>query len=235
VAALAPDALEALPLLDGPACAAVVDAVLALHPHWLQRHPAAPFFTLGVASYLDATDDGRALYEAAAAQQAPLLDEAFGPLYQKVTATLAQRLGEPVALARRQARPGFHVFLADPAFEEPVARVHCDLQHALLDWDGRTPEATLSFTLALELPAAGGGMDVWALRQAEWLALTPAQRLAAMAEAARRDIAYAPGELVLHSGELVHRIAATPLTPTDRRITLQGHGVRLDGRWQLYW
>lgn len=235
--ALAPDALEVLPLLDAAVCAATVETVFALQAHWIQRHPAAPFFTLGAASYLDAADaEGRAAYEARAAHDAPVLDGAFGELYAQVAAALTARLDEPVGLAPRQARPGFHVFLAHPAFQQPVARVHCDLQHELLDWGGQVPDGTLSFTLAVELPADGGGMDVWALAQADWVAATPPERLQALKTAPRRDLAYQVGDLVLHSGELVHRIAATPvLRPEDRRITLQGHGVRLDGRWLLYW
>lgn len=230
---LAPDALEALPLLDEDACAAVRAQVHALRPYWVGRHPEAPFFTLGAASYLDASAGTR--YATLAAQVNPQLAAAFAPLYARVCAALSERLSEPVQLAERQALPGFHVFLAHPAFARPVARLHCDLQHELLDWE-HPVEATLSFTLPVALPASGGGMEVWAIDTDDWLALSLPERKAALEHLPRRDVAYEAGALALHSGRLLHRIApAAEVAPGDERITLQGHGVRVNGAWQLYW
>jgi hypothetical protein len=37
-------------------------------------------------------------------------------------------------------------------------------------------------------------------------------------------------------GHLVHRIAATPeIRPGDARITMQGHAIRVNDRFVLYW
>ena len=42
--------------------------------------------------------------------------------------------------------------------------------------------------------------------------------------------------MALHAGHLLHQIApGTALQPQDERITLQGHGVYVDGAWRLYW
>lgn len=231
-AAIAPDAVHHWPLLEAGDCSAIVAAVEALKSEWTPRHPLAPFFTLGAASYLDG---GAAPYLTAAARLNPLLDEAFGPLYGRLTHALSERLNAPVVLAERYARPGFHVFLAHPAFERPVASVHCDLQHQLVG-EHAGPDETLSFTMPVALPREGGGMDVWDCDQDDWLAQSPAARLETLKTRPRRDVAYALGELVLHSGRLVHRIQASQaLAPDDARITLQGHGVRREGVWHLYW
>jgi hypothetical protein len=41
---------------------------------------------------------------------------------------------------------------------------------------------------------------------------------------------------VLHDGFLLHAIGApTVAAPYGQRITLQGHGVRRQGRWTIYW
>ena len=56
------------------------------------------------------------------------------------------------------------------------------------------------------------------------------------AEAVRTDHAYRLGELVLHSGDLLHQAApGVALAPSDERFTLQGHALRRDGTWELYW
>jgi arginine/lysine/ornithine decarboxylase len=47
---------------------------------------------------------------------------------------------------------------------------------------------------------------------------------------------YKIGELILHSGHILHQAAAgINLQPQDERITIQGHGVFSQGSWHLYW
>jgi hypothetical protein len=230
--------MESTPLLDAATCQSVVAAVLALRPAWVTRHPLAPFFTLGAASYLDASGPlGAAPYLEAANRLNPLLDAAFAPLFAAVVGALAKRLGVPVVLSDRQSRPGFHIFLGHPAFQDSVAQVHCDLQHELLNWGEHPPASeTLSFTLPVTMPPSGGGMDVWPITQAAWLALSPAERQASLKAQTPALVPYTAGTLVLHTGQLVHRISRThSFALDDQRITLQGHGIRLNGTWQLYW
>lgn len=233
-----PDAPITWPLLDGAECRAAADAILALRPSWIQRHHEAPFYTLGAASYMDAEGGpaGRARYEAMAQQYNPALEEAFGPLFARVAEAVAERLQAPVALTVKQALPGFHVFLSHPGFEQQVAPIHTDKQYELLDWGGRTPEATLSITLPIVVPEHGAWMHVWGMHRRDWPAALVEGWQAMLMRAPRHDVSYKPGELVFHSGQFVHRIApARSLGPDDARITLQAHGVLLDGVWQLYW
>ena len=65
-------------------------------------------------------------------------------------------------------------------------------------------------------------------------AFNPVRGLAATRRVER--FRYALGELFVHDGDHLHRIAADhPMASGERRLTLQGHGARLDGRWWLYW
>lgn len=227
------------PLFDDSECAAIGERVLALEPRWTRRNQWVPFYTLGGASYLDARSAaGRAAYLARAADDNALLRETFGWAYERLAATLAASLGEPVAYHPAFALPGFHVFLPCAVFESPFASVHRDLQYRLLDWTGTGADFTnpLSVTVAVALPAAGGGLQMWNLHHDEIADGTEqeVQRFAARVPPAFHP--YRVGWLNRHSGHLVHRIA--PMTfdgSGSPRITLQGHGVRCDGIWQLYW
>ena len=52
----------------------------------------------------------------------------------------------------------------------------------------------------------------------------------------RRFLPYRCGELVIHSGLMFHQIAEwKEIIPDDKRITLQGHGLRHGDGWIIYW
>ena len=49
-------------------------------------------------------------------------------------------------------------------------------------------------------------------------------------------VPYRTGTMLFTESELWHRISDSRcLTPGQRRVTYQGHGVRLDDRWILFW
>lgn len=107
----------------------------------------------------------------------------------------------------RAPLPGFHIFEIDGdewANNGLPELAHFDLQFHYLGTE-LTLEATLSFTLPLELPSGGAGFAVWELDEAD---------------ATRRNLSAAVFGRATASG---------------RRITLQGHGVRRAGRWTIYW
>jgi hypothetical protein len=225
-------------LLDDSACAAACDAVLALRARWIRRVPQVEFFTLGTASYLDREPD----YTTRLTALNPVLRAHFAPLHAAVTAALAEIVEEPVALAVDKALPGFHVWGVPGIPTEPVASLHFDLQFEQLAWpDGADLRRTLSFTLPLRLPRGGGGLSLWD---------TTKDRVDAFYREAgfhgtlndltlllpERFEPYRCGELVVHSGLELHRIApVAAVVPDDLRITLQGHGLRVGNRWQIYW
>jgi hypothetical protein len=227
------------PLFDEAECAEIGRQVMALEPMWTRRNEWVPFYTVGSASYLDCRNAAaRAAYLARAAEDNPLLRARFGWAYERLASALAESLGEPVEYAPAFALPGFHVFQPCMVFEQPFASVHLDLQYRLLDWEDASPDFTrpLSFTVAIALPATGGGLQSWDLHLDD---IGPRKDDEITRYAKRVDPSFHPyrlGWLNRHSGHLVHRIA--PMTFDEAgtpRITLQGHGVCCGGTWRLYW
>ncbi|GAB7534156.1 hypothetical protein [Burkholderia sp. 3C] len=205
--------------------------VLQLREHWRPRHPVAPFFTLGLAAYLDHGPHGTGLYADDAARHAAnaLLDAQFRPLLDTVAAALSARLGAPAVLAAaddRAALPGFHIYLPHPAFGKPVANVHRDLQFRdVFPAHEPTPGGLISFTLSLSTPP-GSGLRHWPAEPAE---------SDGNADGEPAFFPYRDGMLVVHDGLVTHQ-AVLACDGGVARITLQGHGLqREDGRFVLYW
>jgi hypothetical protein len=221
--------------LGASECADTLSRVNRLSDRWTMRGGYG-FFTLGVASYLDAAEL-RDTYLAAAALTNPILSDVFGHIYSGLRVFLQEVLDESVTYDERLPLPGFHIFQFDGsevADEMLAERAHFDLQFLLAvpQW---TPEATLSFTLPLGLPSGGGGLAVWPVRHEEILGYDlPARDIAAQSRCEIVD--YEIGRMVLHDGFLLHAIGAPAgSAPYGQRITLQGHGVRHEGQWTIYW
>jgi hypothetical protein len=232
--------IRRLAMFSDAECRAVGDRVNALREEWTARDPRLPFYTLGTASYLDATAGRFGAYSAAARYTNAILGEHFAPLLDRLRTTLEPVLGGPVRHDSRLALPGFHIFLADPAFTQPIADVHYDLQFEHLDWSPHTPietERQLSMTLAISLPRAGAGLRVWDIdrRQLDALSLNERRKHMERNRTARVHD-YRIGELALHSGYLLHQVEpARGYCDADERITLQAHAMPAGNEWVLYW
>jgi hypothetical protein len=233
-------AIRRLAMLSDVECGVIRDQVFALRPEWTGRDPRLPFHTLGTASYLDAPAGGFKSYSKAARRTNAILGEHFAPLLDRLCATLEPVLGGSVVHDPRFALPGFHVFLADPAFTRPVADVHYDLQFEHLDWSPHgsiDPERQLSMTLAIRLPRAGAGLRVWDIDRRHLDTLSPDERREHMQRNRNARVHdYRTGELALHSGYLLHQIEpARGYQEDDERITLQAHAMPAGDGWVLYW
>ncbi|WP_186017745.1 hypothetical protein [Burkholderia gladioli] len=215
-----------LDLLDDDAREAWVMRVMLARAHWRQRHPLVPFYTLGLAAYLDCAGGGTGLYHDGAARRASnaLLAGMFQPLLDRVAAALADCLGAPAALADDAALPGFHIYLPNPVFGGPVAKVHRDLQFQDV-YPGRRPGPgdLVSFTLSLSTPP-GSGLNQWSGEAGEAAQLGEPE-----------FFPYRDGMLIVHDGLVTHQ-AVLACDGSVERITLQGHGLRRDdGHFILYW
>jgi hypothetical protein len=231
---------EELPLsqhdiLDWEECVTIRDRVIALKSHWTERSPNN-FYTLGTASYLDASTDHDA-YIAAAAATNPLLQHEFEAPLEQVREFFEELLGDIVFYDPHYALPGFHVFIlkgGDQSNDDVARRAHFDLQwmHAI---PGHRPQGTLSFTLSIEQPSGGASMAIWPARYKDAVRLGFGARDYAAAHPWQR-VTYERGRIVIHDGYVLHAIgpAGVP-TPKGYRITLQGHGVRTSTGWMLYW
>jgi hypothetical protein len=228
------DTVRHLPILDAEECAAIVDRVHELRSLWVFRQPG--FFTLGRAAYMDCrSPPAREHYLREAGWLNEELLRGFAPLYDNLIATLEEALGEPCRLIEWQAIPGFHIWLGRgiPRIGFDAASVHFDLQYFDLGLDGGewpTLDEVVSFTLPVRLPQAGGGLNVWDVTHPEQVGWE------AWPYKAVSRVPYSVGSLVLHTGHEMHQIAPVErIAEGDQRVCLQGHGIRKDGAWLLYW
>ncbi|MGW2426200.1 hypothetical protein ACWC0C_44590 [Streptomyces sp. NPDC001709] len=227
-------------VLDEQRCGEVSDRLEELRPYWLTRGVGCS--TLGLATYLDvlASEDPEETYFGRITRHNHLLREHFGDLLDQVADVLAGLLRMPTRYDERVALPGFHVFEGEGIAVAPRPSQHFDLQHRALPWPFPLApvEQAMSFTLPLALPRRGGALDVWDITEADMLRLERLGQTFEAIDRARpgRRHEYRVGRMAVQLTPILHRIAAVPERhPEDRRITLQGHGIRDADGWVLYW
>jgi hypothetical protein len=233
--ATAPMPLTQHRLFSAGECAGIRDRVLALRDRWIRRS-ADGFYSLGTSTYLDAPGR-RAEYLASARKTNPLLLAEFSDVYAAIAGFFEEFLFAPVVVASEVPVPGFHVFefaYPGPENDSASARAHFDLQW-IEAFPGLMPQATVSFTVAIEQPPRPAAMEVWALRYEESARVTGPVGAWAAEHPARR-MPYADGGMTVHDGNILHAIGSrSPGEAPGRRLTLQGHGVQVGGTWTLYW
>jgi len=146
-------------VLSAAEAKATRDKVHALRSLWFRKGGVAEFYTLGASAYLDAQYGGGLAYQMLAKKLNPVLEAQFGDVHQRVLDKLIEVMGEPVQYYPRLARPGFHIFLADAVFENPICKIHVDMPYSHIlwqPWEQVDITRGLSFTLSLALPAGGG-------------------------------------------------------------------------------
>ncbi|MBT9317725.1 hypothetical protein [Leptothoe spongobia] len=237
-----------IPILNEEECKEVRDNLYALRSYWIKRSYDTPcnFFTLGVATYLDASESQNVneTYHQRLRLYNSILSEYFGCLLEKIRRSLQEYLNSPVTYTKSFALPGFHIFLAPSLSSIPQSEPHFDRQYHFLPWSNALDRIEpISFTLAINLPKSGGGLDSWEVSQYTLnrayrcgLVHTIENYLKYVSRKEKIFHSYRIGYLFLHTRVFLHRISATQnLTLEDERITLQGHGVRIKGKWILYW
>lgn len=240
-----------LPLLDKAACAALFERLLDVEAFWIARHPTLPFHTLGATNYYDITANPLRPYDGLTAQYNPLLRSLFDDLYVALSALLAGHLGAAVHYHEGSALPGFHIFGGDPAFAPdpshdvthadwfqrrdggrfPGNPIHVDTAHRALGLQG----PTLSVTLPVRLPDTGAGLRLWPLQESDARGLLPHGLRELFRRTPFTDETYSEGEVIVHDGNWFHQARGLPRRAGDYRVTLQGHGVRMDDGWHLFW
>ena len=174
---------------------------------WESRSADFPFYTVGKASYLDGRS-GKYYPEVRILN--PILLHLFNDLYVEVAGKLSKHFGEWVTMKDNLALPGFHIFPSDEKLVGIAGHWHLDYPHTTL---GMGDEDAHAFTVAIELPKCGGGLDT----KDEY-------------------IGYNVGELVLHDGLTNHRISSyKEYHPDEYRITLQGHIIRDGASLIMFW
>lgn len=214
--------------------------VLNLDKEWIDRAGGfLPIYTLGTASYLDASKENDLIYRNKAKQTNPILWSHFEALYKRLCTLLNNILHIPVALDDSLAYPGFHIFLGNKKFEKPIASCHFDLQFKSIDWNHYRDvdfDHPISFTCPFSLPKSGSGLNYWNIEKQEYLKSSSKEIEALRSTKETLFLPYTIGTLVLHQGLILHQIAPSKdITSEDERITLQGHGLFCDGIMRIYW
>lgn len=245
-----------LDVVDAAVCLDVCREIYAQRHLWrgwsLNGQPT--FYTLGAASYLELGFAHRPTEEYLGA--AGFLWEWAGDVVQttveKVRQVLEIHLGARVEYPAGLPAPGFHIFIgaAIPKTDCTRERAGCgsshfDMQYQHIPWNRWythiDSENTVSFTMALKLPAAGAGLLVWESLTVERMREQSTNLQTSDIPSAANVtpclmIPYRMGSMVVHNGHVLHQIAGVQQASVkDERITLQGHGIFADGAWRLYW
>jgi len=231
-------------------CATVVRKIDSLRDHWISRDGIG-MFTLGAAAYLDAPDPKsmraygmkRATdepYEALVDRLNPILLENFADLYMRVADQLAEEFQVSVSYRDGLALPGFHVFTESAFYAKQANHVpHFDRPFTTLNWGNDAGHLdfrrSLSFTLTLALPAAGGGLKTWDVSYDDVTSVSPGEAKKRITESKLTTLPYSIGGMICQTGNELHQIAPWQASPGDRRITLQGHGLFHEESVFLYW
>lgn len=213
------------------------------------------FYTIGPATYLDRG----MVYDMIKEETQEVIRDWFDWTYETLVYCLWQEIG-PCVISSELGAPGFHVFSAKPGepskpaskeyLERPVATIHFDEQqssHQAL-WDdyidhGATVdlENCLSFTLCFAAPKNGCGLSTWGEESVKCYDLNDdySKHVKSLVYGGYGSpdavIPYTPGKLFYFIGPLKHQMSpGFDLGENDRRITLQGHGVKVNDVWELY-
>jgi hypothetical protein len=260
------DAVKSLSILSPEASKEVVEKILALEQYWVCPNNDY-FYTIGAFSAREFFDqngpvspDRQDVYDRYHANRSllnPILLENFKDMYERVRSELESALRVNVFYAPDHvAVPGFQILGPSPQ-QKHMPQAVADALEKLDGWSAfhvDTPymphsafwkrfqncefDNGLTFTLSLQLPLAGSGLDVWKnpgdTEAAKLFNGIPTSEHPALISD-YEFIPYQTGHLTYFTGHMVHRVAGRHrLLCDDRRITLQGHGVKCDGAWYLF-
>lgn len=188
----------------------------------------------------------------------PILLTTFEDLYENVRTSLENALGTNAVYANDYiGMPGFQILgpnqqqklmpqdLVDKLeAAEGWSSFHVDtpyLPHNFFwnNFNSKKFNNCLTFTLALQLPEAGSGLDVWKNIGDTQAAIDFNASYGIKETSPIVDYDFVPyrvGDLSFFTGHVVHRVAGRhKLKREDRRITLQGHGIECDNVWHLFY
>jgi hypothetical protein len=220
--------------LFGPAEVAEVRAAVDEVPSGL-RHEAVRtpgvggMTTIGEPLYRNRERVGH--YTACARAESRALYRRFRLAHDRVAAFFEHRYALPVVYAEELAVPGFHVFGFDAPGEYAGGSWHVDAletQAPCLTARADDITAVVNFTVPFELPDGGSGLDL----EAD----VPGAPSGRHGGGQPITVPYRTGTMLFTESEVWHRISGSRcLSAGQRRVTYQGHGVRLDDRWIFFW
>lgn len=223
--------IHRISLLEPTACEELVKKVEQMRSYY-NSGVKGLFYTLGNALYQ--SNDNRSYYQNAKFYNELLFGQ-FWQLYELLLKHIGNLLNTDVGYAQDLSLPGFHIFEFQNMIEYSGGGRHFDLSHQKL-FGPSLSQINYSFTLPIEIPTGGCGLDIWQLHHSELAGFQKVEDLNSIADQRLSySVPYRIGEMVIFQGDYLHQIGKVcPQVPKDKRITLQGHCVFHKGYWRIY-
>ena len=203
----------------------VLDKVLSHEEYWTNRENTIN--TFGAAAYMD----DKMKYFIMKEKTNPLLKSLFSDLYEKIGDYFGAELNPDIAYT------GFHIF--DYSSRNNQASVHIDDQYQNLPIDSDKLSNPQSFTIAIEKPSAGAGLNVWP--EVNLTGSVAENRLIERSFSNDPEnhekpeyIEYELGIMYIHNDHILHQIAKTEIQENERRVTMQGHVIQEGDKKYMY-
>lgn len=229
-----------------------IEKIYKLKCHWISRAKKSPFFTLGMVGYLDGPD-GSYFDLNKRILNNKILSDNFTDLHNKVIMALFYLFKIPCEVYNNGAIPGFHIYLPHNTLKSACS-VHSNTAHMDTQFKYCFPEKGfkeddfISFTLTLSC-SPKSGLNIWKpdvklpenildlIDEKSHIGLSgkdPISKYALQTIYQQpKFIQYNIGSLFVHHGIFFHH----PILEAEKipRITLQGHGIKKDGKFLLFW
>lgn len=194
----------------------------------------------------------------------PILDKNFRWIYDKIINFIEKEYGEKAVIndEANLGYPGFHIYYPIEGCESIIdSPPHVDLQWSFHLNDLKSlfknvsEETFMTFTLAIEIPSTGAGLYYWdcpeeivndyfacrdfyrhVIIKAKKFLEKSTDRLGYEELLQPQFLDYKEGEMTLFKGFPLHQTGLfnKGWTSNDRRITMQGHGIKCDGIWRIF-
>ncbi len=243
---------ELVQVLSAQECNIYLQKINKLRNDWIQRSSKVPFYTLGMAGYLDGPDQTYYNIERRIKFNKLILDN-FKDLQDKICYILTRLFNIQTELYDNCSIPGFHIYLPSDLLKT-AANAHGNTPHMDLQFKYVFPEKGfkqndfISFTLALSCGVASG-LNIWKpdielpenvldiVGEKSVVNQTGNNPLSKyMAQSIYQKpkfIKYNVGSMFIHNGIFFHYpVLDAEKTP---RITLQGHGIKKNNKLLLFW
>ena len=225
---------------------------------WENRSPSGDFFmSYGALTYLDAKDGVAEdpeydkfrnnsesipnIYDKKASYFNKMMIKDFDWVYARIWSYYQPKFDKPVVF--KLALPGFHIFQTaeqlNHEYVKNLATIHVDLPQTSHQWESDILGAS-SFTVAVELPKCGAGLNIWRddsmfknVNTVFFHQMTSEQQTTVtdMAE----YFPYKLGYIYEQSGFTRHQITCGgDVMEGERRITIQGHLVETEKEVIIY-
>jgi len=252
-----------IPILSKDQCNSIINTLENYQSFWVPRQLLI-CHTIGAASgYVERNFDIKPSfpmnsifdYYEQSRHLNPFLFDNFSWIYEIIFQKFSNIIG-PCELLDPLGYPGFQIFGHKPncfnkiedilLMQQPNGNIHTDKQHEvhMHIWNEfKNVDLTniLSFTLSIELPSTGGGLCSWDSESIKKHEID--DKFTKMIKNSNyykkmnnlSVISYKIGSLFYFVGPILHQIApGFEIKPTDRRITMQGHGIMCDNIWRIY-